>query len=50
MKLVDVSCLKKLISKVGLLEIFDLVISRIEQDYKNWDGFEKNHAMQLILN
>lgn len=51
MKLVDVSCLKKLISKVGLLEIFDLVISRIEQDYKNWDGFEKKprHATHSEL-
>lgn len=42
MKLVDINCIRKIIKKVGLFNLFDLVIERIEYDYKNWDDFVKN--------
>ncbi len=42
MKLVDINCLRNIISKVGLFSLFDLIIDRIEYDYKNWDDFVKN--------
>ncbi|MBT4885238.1 MAG: ornithine cyclodeaminase [Legionellales bacterium] len=42
MKLIDIKKLQKIITEIGLLDFFDLVIARLELDYKNWDNFEKN--------
>ena len=42
MKLIDVNHIKTIIKNVGLTNLFDMVITRIEYDYKNWDKFIKS--------
>ena len=42
MLVLEIEDIKELIQKVGYKDFFSKLISTLEEDYKNWDDFDKS--------